>query len=353
MLRQQESLALNMVRRFPHLGEANSIAFSLFIRMAGLRQLKIRLETDFSSVPGQRLWKALDRMEHFIQNRAMPPLMRRCISPSREDGSSAKAEDPGIAPSESQLKIRRLALAALAVALITGTGAIWFAAQRQRPVALVAPAPTPISTPAPTPAPTLTPASVPTPTQNPPPTDTPTPRPTTDGDAEAAFTRGYASYAENDYEKSISDYTEAIRLQPDYADAYNNRGLAYDHHSEYDKAISDYNAAIRLDPNDARYYNNRGFACDDNKEYDQAISDYNNAIRLDPNYTLAYINRGVSYLHIKNYAQAIGDFTEAIHLNPSDADAYYNRGLAYKNQGKLPQAKTDFAKANRLNKAAR
>ena len=87
-----------------------------------------------------------------------------------------------------------------------------------------------------------------------------------ESEAETAFTSGYASYAKMEYQKSISEYTEAIRLKPDYADAYNNRGLAYDHNNEYDKAIGDYSAAIRLDPNDARYYNNRGFAYDDNKE---------------------------------------------------------------------------------------
>jgi hypothetical protein len=44
---------------------------------SGRETTEIRLETDFSSTRGrapmQRSWKALDRVEHFIQNRAIPP----------------------------------------------------------------------------------------------------------------------------------------------------------------------------------------------------------------------------------------------------------------------------------------
>jgi len=39
--------------------------------------------------------------------------------------------------------------------------------------------------------------------------------------------RGVAYANLNQYEKAISDYTEAIRLKPDYAEAYQNRGIAY------------------------------------------------------------------------------------------------------------------------------
>ncbi|MFO0409717.1 MAG: tetratricopeptide repeat protein, partial [Dolichospermum sp.] len=56
------------------------------------------------------------------------------------------------------------------------------------------------------------------------------------------------------------DYTQAIRINQEYAVAYNNRGNAYASRGEQQKAISDYNEAIRINPNLGSAFNNRGNA---------------------------------------------------------------------------------------------
>src|SRR6266511_3782105 len=64
---------------------------------------------------------------------------------------------------------------------------------------------------------------------------------------------------------------------------------------DYDRAIAALSEAIRLDPKNARAFNNRGFAYARKGDMDRAIADYNEAIRLDPNYALASANRGIAY----------------------------------------------------------
>lgn len=134
--------------------------------------------------------------------------------------------------------------------------------------------------------------------------------------------RGYCWERKKEYDKAIADYSEAIRLYPEYAGAYNNRGIVLQKKQEYDKAIADYNEAIRLDPKYALAYNNRGNAWHEKQEYDKAIADYNEAIRLDSKYASAYNNRGTVWYEKQEYDEAIANYNEAIRLDPKFASAY-------------------------------
>jgi tetratricopeptide (TPR) repeat protein len=77
---------------------------------------------------------------------------------------------------------------------------------------------------------------------------------------------GANDLSHGNYEKAISDYSEAIKLDPKGAQAYNGRGIANyqiagstgDSTDPYDKAIKDFNDAIRLNPNNADAYHYRG-----------------------------------------------------------------------------------------------
>jgi tetratricopeptide (TPR) repeat protein len=150
------------------------------------------------------------------------------------------------------------------------------------------------------------------------------------------------------YQRAIEDYNEAIRLKPDDAEAYNNRGNAYFNLGQHQRAIEDYNEDIRLRPNNADVYYNRGNAYSKLGQYQRAIEDYNQAIRLKPDYASAYTMRGLAYSDLGQYQRAIEDFNEAIHLNPDAAKAYNNRGLAYSDLGQYQRAIGGYNDAIRL-----
>jgi tetratricopeptide (TPR) repeat protein len=101
-------------------------------------------------------------------------------------------------------------------------------------------------------------------------------------DAQSAYHRGVAAASQKNYDGAIREFSKAIELDPNYADAYTNRGIAYAGKSDYDRAIADYNQAIWLDPNYADVYNNRGLAYSSKGDSNRAIADYTEAIRLDP-----------------------------------------------------------------------
>ena len=71
-----------------------------------------------------------------------------------------------------------------------------------------------------------------------------------------------------DYDRAIEDCNTAIKLQPDYADAYANRGAAYRSKDDYDRAIEDQTTAIKLKPSLVEAYYNRGVAYEKKGEID-------------------------------------------------------------------------------------
>ena len=160
--------------------------------------------------------------------------------------------------------------------------------------------------------------------------------------------RGNAYNRKGDHDHAIQDFSEAIRLNPNYG-YYRNRGIDYYEKGDYERAIQDFNEAIHLSPNDTFAYVSRGDAYSNKRDYDRAIQDFNEAIRLNPNYERAYYGRGLAYNMKDDYDRAIPDFNEAIRLNPNDTSAYYSRGLAYREKGDHDHAIQDFSEAIRLN----
>jgi tetratricopeptide (TPR) repeat protein len=75
--------------------------------------------------------------------------------------------------------------------------------------------------------------------------------------------------------EAVLDLTEAIRLKPDHAEAYNQRGLVYRRLEKYAEAIEDYTEAIRIVPDFRDAYVNRGTAYE--KQGDQAKADADDA----------------------------------------------------------------------------
>lgn len=133
-------------------------------------------------------------------------------------------------------------------------------------------------------------------------------------DSAGAYLQRGDRYAEiKDYDHAIADYSQAIRLQPDGAEAYNNRGLAYalSGKSAMPNAIADYSQAIQLRPTYAYAYNNRGVAYMASGHAEEALADFNRAIQLQSDFPQAYSNRGNVFYRAGRYDLAIYDFLRA------------------------------------------
>jgi tetratricopeptide (TPR) repeat protein len=159
------------------------------------------------------------------------------------------------------------------------------------------------------------------------------------------FERGFNT---TDHDEKLRCYSEAIRLKPDSAEAFNNRGFVRDAKGDLDGALQDFNEAIGLKPDYALAFYNRGRTRRAYEDLDGALQDYNEAIRFKPDYANAFYNRAIVRKAKGDLDGALQDYDEAIRLKPDDADAFINRGSGRKAKGDLDGALQDYDEAIRL-----
>ena len=145
--------------------------------------------------------------------------------------------------------------------------------------------------------------------------------------AEEYFYRGRENSNKGFIIEAIADYTQAIQLNPNFAEAYIGRAICKGELNDHNGAIADNTQAIKLNPNHLFAYTNRGISKNYLKDYYGAISDFTKAIEIDPNFADGYYNRGSTKDELKDYNGAIADNTKAIELNPNYAEAYNNRAI--------------------------
>ena len=94
-------------------------------------------------------------------------------------------------------------------------------------------------------------------------------------DANGFVDRGNRYSRNGVYGKAIEDYTIAIELDRDHAEAFYNRGCSWYEAGRFDDAIADLTRAIELDPLADHYYGQRAmvYLFNDQPELSQADQD--------------------------------------------------------------------------------
>jgi tetratricopeptide (TPR) repeat protein len=160
--------------------------------------------------------------------------------------------------------------------------------------------------------------------------------------------RGNQRWGQKDFRGAISDYTEAIRLNPKSSNAYALRGIARGSLGDFQGVIDDTSTAIRLDPKNVFAYTLRGNARSGLGDFQGAINDANTAIRLDPKNAFTYIVRGNARNGLGDFQGAINDANTALRLDPKNVFAYTLRGNARNGLGDFQGAIDDANTAIRL-----
>jgi tetratricopeptide (TPR) repeat protein len=157
--------------------------------------------------------------------------------------------------------------------------------------------------------------------------------------------RGVTQRNLNNLSAAITDFDQAITLDPHYAWAYGNRGITHRTLKNYQQALTDLNHALALDDSMDWVYVTRGEVLRHLKEHRRALADFSRAITLDPDYAEAYASRGRVYRYLKQYQEAIQDLEHAIALDPEMSWAYAYLGEVYRSLEQSKRAIEEYNQA--------
>jgi len=166
--------------------------------------------------------------------------------------------------------------------------------------------------------------------------------------AEAYYNMGVALKDKGNPEAAIDSYKQALKIKPDYAAAYNNMGNVLKDKGGLDAAIDSYKQALKIKPDYAAAYNNMGNALKDKGDLEEAIDSYKQALKIKPDYAEAYYNIGNVLKDKGDLDVAIDSYKQSLKIKPDYAEAYYNMGNVLNDKGDLDAAIDSYKQALKI-----
>lgn len=173
--------------------------------------------------------------------------------------------------------------------------------------------------------------------------------------ANAAFNRGKLLSQRNDFAGAITSYTQAIELNPQWAEAYLQRGIALRMSGQLDKAVEDFDKATELNPHNravAQAYTNQGQVLTMRFEFDRAITDFEKAMKLFPDDLRPYFERAQARLFLEDFNGALADYDSYLTKQKFDpfgrARGFLERGLTKHLLGRDAEGVEDTKEGIRL-----
>ncbi len=161
---------------------------------------------------------------------------------------------------------------------------------------------------------------------------------------------GYLTYARNiDYRSALSIWQDTVMKRPNNPRAHNNLGQTLFTQNRLEEAEKHYLEAVRLEPDYADALCNLGTLFSSQKKKEQAFLFLRKALAIDPKFAIAHNNLGALLADTGKFEEAVGHYQETLELGFKDAGVYCNLGIALAQIGKYDEAVINLEEALQLN----
>ena len=168
--------------------------------------------------------------------------------------------------------------------------------------------------------------------------------------AKVLLEKGKQLYRDDQDTEAVAVFEQAVKLDPDLAEAHFRLGLSYEAvgkneeaEAEYKKSVATYKKQLEANPDDAEAHYNLGQTHANLGNYSEAIREYRQATRLKENDADMYYDLGVAHTKLAQYDAAAAAFTKSLEIDPEyyraeDALTEAREGIKRIRAGKKHQA---------------
>jgi tetratricopeptide (TPR) repeat protein len=128
-------------------------------------------------------------------------------------------------------------------------------------------------------------------------------------------------------EEASASFDQALKIQPDFHQAWYNRGIPLFKLGRLEEAIASFDQALKIQPDDHQAWYNRGVALFKLGRLEEAIACFDQALQIKPDKDEAWYIRGYTLFKLGRYEEALASWERAIELGNQSSDVFFNRAI--------------------------
>lgn len=160
-------------------------------------------------------------------------------------------------------------------------------------------------------------------------------------------------FGQQEWDLAIGEFTQAIQINPEYSQPYNQLGYAHRFLGNYSEAEQAFKKYIELIPDDPNPYDSYAELLMKMGRFEDSIASYRKALEQNPNFVASHIGIATNYNFLGEHARAREQLEKLYEIARNDGErraAHFARTVSYVDEGDMKHALGELQKQFQLAK---